>query len=186
VGTLQGRLVRLRPLELNDASRFTRWFNDQEVAGFLIADRYPITRLQEERFIREHASVSYANGVIFAMEKRGDSKHIGWCGLFNVQAENRQAELAVGIGEKEFWSQGYGGDAVTALLDFGFCKMNLHRGWLTTVEYNTRDIACYRRCGFIEEVRMRQHVYRHGRYWNFIQMGILQHEFERRAGGEGA
>jgi RimJ/RimL family protein N-acetyltransferase len=183
---LEGILVRLRPLELDDASRFARWFNDQDVAGYLIADRYPITRLQEERFIREHLSRDYVDRVVLAIETKSDQKHIGWCGLYNVQAENRQAELAVGIGEKALWSRGYGRDAVAALLKFGFIEMNLHRVWLTTVEYNSRAVACYRRCGFVEEARMRQHVYRHGHYWDFIQMGILRHEFDLTLGGEDA
>jgi RimJ/RimL family protein N-acetyltransferase len=52
------------------------------------------------------------------------------------------------------------------------------------VEYNQRAIACYRRCGFHEEARLRQDVYRHGRYWDFVLMAILREEFEQRMKGE--
>ncbi len=34
-------------------------------------------------------------------------------------------------------------------------------------------IACYRECGFQEEGRLRQHVYRDGRFWDELVMGIL-------------
>ena len=183
---IEGRLVRLRPAELADAERFSRWFNDQEVTRFLIADRYPVSLAEEERFVRERPPMSFSDGAIFAVETK-DGRHIGWTSFYDVHTEDRKACLAVTIGEKECWSQGYGGDAVVTLLRFGFHEMGLNRVWLTTVEYNERAIACYKRCGFVEEVRLRQDAYRHGRYWDFVQMGILRHEFDgRHEGGQDA
>ena len=38
---IEGRLVRLRPMEPSDAERFHRWLSDSAVTDFLIADRYP-------------------------------------------------------------------------------------------------------------------------------------------------
>lgn len=173
---MEGKLVRLRPAEVKDAQHYYAWFNDQDVTNYLIADRYPVTLAQEEAFLREHSVMSYADGTIFSVETK-DGRHIGWTSFYRVLTEDRQAALAVTIGEKDRWSQGHGGDAVVTLLRFGFHEMNLHRVWLTTVEYNERAIACYKRCGFQVEARLRQDVYRHGRYWDFLQMGILQDEF---------
>ena len=173
---LEGRLVRLRPLEPDDTERCYRWFNDQEVIGNLIAVRYPISMVHEERFIRERPA-NDANGVLLAIDTRA-GRHIGTIGLYDVRAEDRKAALAITIGEKECWSQGFGADAVVTLLRFAFDEMGLHRVWLTTVEYNARAIACYRRCGFQEEARLRQEVFKHGRFWDFIQMGILRNDFE--------
>jgi len=53
-----------------------------------------------------------------------------------------------------------------------------------------RAIRCYRRAGFREEGRLRQRVYRKGKYWDVLLMGILREEFERGnaeqlAGAEG-
>jgi RimJ/RimL family protein N-acetyltransferase len=180
---LEGTVTSLRPVEADDARRFHAWFNDQEVTATLIADRYPVTLLQEERFLREHHAASLSGGPIFAVETK-DGKHIGWTSLYRVLTEDRQAALAVTIGEKEYWSRGWGGDAVVTTLRFGFHEMNLHRIWLTTVEYNTRAIGCYRRCGFVEEARLRRDVFRHGQYWDFLQMGILRVEFDLLHGGQ--
>ncbi len=183
---LEGQLVRLRAPEVTDAERCYRWFNDQEVIGNLIAVRYSISRSNEERFLSEQAPMSFSNGVFFAIETK-DGRHIGTTSLYDVRPEDRKAGLAITIGEKACWSQGYGRDAVITLLRFGFQEMNLNRVWLTTVEYNQRAIACYRKCGFQEEARLRQDVYRHGRYWDFVQMGILRHEFdEQQEGGQHA
>ena len=174
---VEGQLVRLRPLEPGDAEREYRWFNDQEVIGNLSAFRYPVSMGYEERWLRERPPIDFANGMMLAIETK-DGVHIGNTGLYEVRAEDRKAGLAITIGEKDEWSKGYGADAVVTLLRFAFQEMNLHRVWLTVVAYNERAIACYKKCGFQEEARLRQDVYRHGRYWDFIEMGILRDEFD--------
>ena len=78
------------------------------------------------------------------------------------------------IGGKDCWGRGYGTDAIRALLRFAFREMNLNRVWLTTGENNPRALACYRKCGFREEGRLRQDRYLEGRYWDTILMGILR------------
>ena len=182
---LEGKLVNLRALEPGDLDRDVQWVNDRDVTRFL-AMRYPISKAEEERWLRDRPPNDFSNGVFCAIETK-DGVHIGNLNLFQVYPEDRKACLAVTIGEKECWSQGYGGDAVVTLLRFGFHEMGLNRVWLTTVEYNERAIACYKRCGFVEEVRLRQDAYRHGRYWDFVQMGILRHEFdEQHEGGHHA
>lgn len=174
---LEGKLVRLRPLEPGDAERCYRWFNDQDVVGNLFADRYPISMAHEERFLRDRPRLGFAEGLHFAIETK-DGSHIGTTSLFDARAEDRKIGLGISIGEKSEWSKGYGADTVVTLIRFAFAEMGLHRVWLTTIEYNERAIACYRKCGFHEEARLRQHVFRHGRYWDVVQMGILRDEFE--------
>lgn len=176
---LEGQLTRLRPVEISDAKRFYRWLNDQDVTDNLIDDRYPISLAEEERWLRERPAGSFSDGAVFAVDTK-DGQHIGWTSFYDVHIEDSKACLAVTIGEKEFWSQGYGGDAVVTLLRFGFHEMGLNRVWLTTVEYNERAIACYKRCGFREEARLRQDKFRHGRYWDFVQMAILRQEFDEQ------
>ncbi len=174
---VEGTLVRLRKPDAPDAPAYHRWFNDREVTDFLIADRYPRTLFEEQQFLERIPSMSLVDGVILAIETK-DGHHIGWTSLYKTSPEDRSSCFAVTIGEKEYWSRGYGGDAIVATLRLGFHEMNLNRVWLTTVEYNARAITCYRRCGFVEEARLRQDVYRHGRYWDFIEMAVLRHEFD--------
>jgi diamine N-acetyltransferase len=55
--------------------------------------------------------------------------------------------------------------------------MNLNRVWLTVDEDNARGIACYRKCGFVEEARLRQDRFGGGRYHDTLIMGVLATEF---------
>ena len=183
---LEGKIVRLRPLDAGDLDRDWTWVNDREVTRFL-SMRYPISRAEEERWLRDHPPSDFSNGVFFAIETR-DGVHIGNLNLFQVNPEDRKASLGIIIGAKECWNRGHGTDAVETLLRFAFGEMNLQRIWLTTLEYNERAQACYRKCGFQEEARLRQDAYRHGRYYDFVVMGVLRDEFEALHGasfGEG-
>ena len=94
-----------------------------------------------------------------------------------MDERNRHAELGVVIGEKAYWGQGYGSDAICTLLRFGFEEMNLHRIYLRVYEDNARGIRAYEKCGFCQEGRLREANFRQGRYHDELVMGILSHEF---------
>ncbi len=113
----------------------------------------------------------------FAIETK-DGVHIGTVNFHQTLPEDRRASLGIMIGEKEYWSKGYGTDAMRTLLRFGFEEMNLHRIELTVHAGNERALACYRKCGFVEEVRLRQHRYAQGAYHDTLWMGILREEWE--------
>jgi RimJ/RimL family protein N-acetyltransferase len=177
---LEGTLVNLRPLAAGDLDRVLTWINDREVTRFLAA-RYPISRAEEERWLSGQPPASFGN-VMLAIETK-DGTHIGNCDLRNGQPENRKAALGIMIGDKEYWSNGYGSDAVITLLRFGFHEQNLNRVWLHVFDFNERAQACYRKVGFVEEGRLRQNAFLEGRYIDTIVMGILRSEFDSLHGG---
>ena len=94
-----------------------------------------------------------------------------------MSAEQRKARLGMLIGEKAYWSKGYGTDAMLTFLRFAFDEMNFHRIDLGVDAENVRAIALYRKCGFVEEVRMRQVRFMRGAYGDGLVLGILRDEF---------
>ncbi len=173
---LDGQLVRLRALEPTDLERAYTWINDREVIHYLGA-RYPMSHADEERWLKEGPTNGFASGVRLAIETK-DGVHIGNLGLHETNSEDRKAQFGIMIGEKDYWSNGYGTDAIATLLRFAFHEMNLNRVSLHVFEFNERGIACYRKCGFQEEGRLRQHRYSEGHYWDVLLMAILRDEFE--------
>ena len=171
-----GKLVRLRALEPEDAERAYRWINDREVTQFLMA-RYPYSLAAEKDWAAAASKSSDFSEVRFAIETP-DGVHIGICGLHRGRPEDRLADLGIMIGEKEYWSQGYGTDAMLTLLRFAFYQMNLNKVTLGVFEINPRARAVYEKCGFIEEGRGREEYYQDGRYIDVIRMGVLRREFE--------
>jgi len=176
---LEGELVTLRALEPDDLERCHRWMNDSEVTRFLEGGRYPLSMANERQWL--DAAMTTRSGfsdVLLAIETRDGGVHIGNAGLHEASPEHRRAYLGIVIGEKEYWSKGYGTDTVRALLRFAFEQMNLNRVELGTFDFNERAQACYRKCGFVEEGRRREDRFIDGRYHDLVIMGILRREWE--------
>lgn len=178
---IHGKLIDLRPQEGSDLDRLHTWMNDREVTRHLQM-RYGVAYEAEEAWLRDRLSrlLSYAE-VFYAIDTK-DGVHIGGINFHHVSPENRQARLGVMIGDKAYWSQGYGTDAMLTFLRFAFDEMNLNRVDLTVDANNERGIACYRKCGFVEEVRQRQAWYSRGVHGDQLVMGILRDEFYEKWG----
>jgi RimJ/RimL family protein N-acetyltransferase len=98
--------------------------------------------------------------------------------LFQFDAVAQSCALGITIGDKGYWGRGYGTDAIRLLLDYAFRLRNIRRIYLTVNSTNERAIGAYRRCGFVEEGRLRQHVWSAGQYIDLVNMGILRGEWE--------
>jgi UDP-4-amino-4,6-dideoxy-N-acetyl-beta-L-altrosamine N-acetyltransferase len=171
---IYGTLTRLRRIERDDIPTFVRWFADPEVREFLLLNR-PISIAEEEQwFVQQLQS---QNAELFAIETN-DGIHIGNIGLHDINWLHRAAEMGIVIGHKQYWSKGYGSDAIRTLLRFAFDEMNLHRVQLTVYEDNARAIRAYEKCGFQHEGRLRDAVYRKGRYYDMLLMSVLSGELQ--------
>lgn len=173
---IEGKLVNLRAREMTDAERMTRWVNDREVMRFQSV-RYPWSAAAEEAFVRAKTAAPTAYGDVSLAIETKDGAHIGSCGLHRASPENRSAELGIMIGEKAYWSKGYGTDAVATLVRFAFEEMNLNRIELHVYDFNERARASYRKCGFVEEGRMRDAHYAEGTYTDVVVMALLRDEW---------
>ena len=116
-------------------------------------------------------------GILIAFRIIKNDKMIGTVSLEKIDNINRTATLGIFIGDKNYRSQGYGTEAIKLLLEYGFKYMNLYNISLDLMEFNTRALKCYEKCGFKEYGRRRKCKFINGRYYDCISMDILQEEF---------
>jgi RimJ/RimL family protein N-acetyltransferase len=177
--TLEGKTVLLRPLIKEDAKLFVVWFNDPEVKRWLTWRLEEVLSLEvEEKWIEEiQKSETWKVFLIEALVGCAKVKvPIGNCALHDIDWNNQRAGLGVTIGEKEFWSKGYGTEATRLLLDYAFQKLKLHRIESIMLEDNVPAIKALQKAGYTQEGCRRQHVLRYGRFRNVLTFGILSHE----------
>jgi RimJ/RimL family protein N-acetyltransferase len=176
---LKGKSVLLRPFKRSDISCFLKWFNDPEVVQYL--DMYlPMTEMSEEKFIEELGTTRARSDVLFVVEAiEGDStKPIGNCGLHQINPKDHDAIFGIIIGEKDYWSKGYGVEAARLLIDYGFQQLNLHRISSAAVAFNERSINLHKKLGFKEEGRLRQAMFKNGQYHDRLEFGLLREEWK--------
>ena len=174
---LHGEKVTLRSIEREDLRRLREFRNDLEVE--LAGGGDPPLPTPPERLEKEFEQAvveKRRDRTDFVIEADGEC--IGTCLLLNIDEAARHAELGITIGVKEYWGQGYGREAVGLLLDYAFRLRNLRRVWLEVHSANERAIRAYRSCGFVEEGRMREHIWLGGRYVDNVIMGVLAEERE--------
>lgn len=175
---LKGSRTTLRALEPSDAETMRSWYHDHEFS-VLDGNIYPSSLEGIREFLRSLPSPAFTDVSLGIENEKGSL--IGIVRLKRGSAENRNADFGIAI-ERTHWNLGYGTGATRAILGFAFGEMNLHRVQLGVLEYNTRAIRCYEKCGFIEEGRQRHSKFRDGRYWDNIMMAILDREFARTSG----
>jgi RimJ/RimL family protein N-acetyltransferase len=178
-----GQRIRLRPVEKDDLPRFVKWLADQETRSY-ISQPLPFGQMQEEQWYEENlkagAEQAWAIDAQSPAPSLGPWEHIGSCSFFRINWRSRHAEVGILIGAREYWSQGYGADALHTLVHWGFYTLNLNRIYLRVFEDNGRAIRCYQKLGFVEEGRLRQDDYRNGGYRDTLLMSVLRSEWDQR------
>lgn len=175
---IEGRLIRLRPVERGDLPIFVRWINDPEVTEFLKLDP-PMSLEDEEAWF---AHVLRSKDKVFSIDTK-EGRLIGNIGTVNLDWSNRRTEIGIMIGEKDCWSRGYGRDAIRTLLGYLFEELNLNRVGLFADSSNARALNCYGRCGFHREGVYREYRYKRGRYIDCVFMSMLRREWDEQGAG---
>jgi len=170
---IHGNQVRLRALEPEDLRDYHRWLNDPEVVRYLKLYA-PLSMPDEEAWYEEVRDDP--SQMVFAIESEA-GQHIGNLSLMHLNWKDRSAELGIVIGDKSQWGKGYAQDAIQTLLAFAFGEMNLNRVYLRVFADHEPAINAYRKCGFVEEGRLREEIYADGRYHDMLVMAILRREF---------
>ena len=105
-----------------------------------------------------------------------DGVAVGRCTLFDEDPLARHAKVGIGL-VAEARGRGYGTAALRLLVDFGFTRRNLRRLHLRVTASNAGAIASYRKVGFVEEGRGREHNWVRGRYEDEVTMGLLRSDW---------
>jgi RimJ/RimL family protein N-acetyltransferase len=177
---LRGALVVLRPARPSDKADRLACGRDAEMVRMLggaAATPQQMTETEVEIWYRRFAR----DPLGWVIEAEG--RCVGSTFLHSVDEHDRRARFAIGLFDAAAWNRGYGTEATRLVLRHAFETLRLHRVELRVLEYNARAIACYRKCGFIEEGRKRQDRYRAGAYHDTLIMGVLEDEFRALHGG---
>jgi RimJ/RimL family protein N-acetyltransferase len=171
---LLGERIFLSPVRIEDAEQFCEWFADAELALYLTMFDRQMTKEREEAIL---ADMIKNNSQIFSIVTQEEEKLIGSCSLFDIDKQDRKAELGIMIGDKSFRQKGYGKEALKLLLDYGFNILNLNNIYLKVFEYNKIAINCYLRLGFKVIGNHREAHIVLGRKYDEILMDLLSEEF---------
>lgn len=173
---LEGKGIMLRGLLLSDLSGgYPSWFNDPEVTRFNSHGRFPKTPQEMEDYYRSVTRSS--DNLVLAIIEKSSGLHIGNISLQKIQWTDRSAEYAIVLGERSSWGKGYGKEASDLILAHGFLELNLHRIYCGTSANNEGMKKLAAHMGMKEEGRRRDAIFKHGKYQDILEYGLLREEY---------
>jgi RimJ/RimL family protein N-acetyltransferase len=177
---IYGERIRLRAIEREDLMQFVEWLNDPDVRRGLFL-HIPMSLAQEQNWFENMIKRPQAEQpLVIELALGSEWVMIGNCGIHQIDWRCRSATLGIFIGEKGYWNQGYGTEAMRLLLKHGFETLNLNRLDLLVNEDNPGAIHAYEKAGFVHEGRKRQAMYKGGHYLDMMIMSVLREEWEAR------
>jgi diamine N-acetyltransferase len=172
---LQGERVTLRPIQSWDRERLYELVETIEVKALASSDPPLPTSLEEvEARDRRWVEERHADSAWFAIDV--DETLVGICGLHSIDHYHQRAELGIRIGSS-YWRKGFGQDAIRTLVDYGFQHLNLTKISLRALADDDRAVGAYRKAGFVEEGRLRNHTWYDGERHDELVMAALREDW---------
>jgi len=121
---LSTQRLRLRPLRGDDAPALLTICSDPQVMRYSSSPPWHAIEQAQALIARDREAMAAGQYLRLGIERDGGL--IGYCTLFQLDPQNRRAELGYVLAVSA-WSHGYMGEALRALLDYGFGTLDLHR-----------------------------------------------------------
>jgi RimJ/RimL family protein N-acetyltransferase len=173
-----GKRLYLRPYRKSDLKFMLRWMNDQEILG-LTGEVKPWSQKDLDEFYERVKNEK--DRAWFSIVLKDGDRVIGETGLLRAFWPWRGTGLTIEINEKDVWNNGYGTEAIKLLLSWAFDTLGFHRVSIGVVGFNERALHFYEKNGFRREGVFRDGYRYRGKYYDFVMMSILEHEFRKRS-----
>lgn len=127
----------------------------------------------------EHAQHTPRHVFDLALTFPGEDRFLGRVGFHVERPEHREA-MAWFLLDRALWGQGLVTEAMTALLDFAFDTVGLHRVFGDCDPRNAASARVLEKLGFTREAHLRQNWWLKGEWCDSLIYGLLEDEWRAR------
>lgn len=166
--------MTLRAVEYEDLDMMQDMLNDSEMEKLIVGWSLPVSSAAQRKWFE--TSMSDKTNLRFVIETE-EGESIGIATLSNIDWKNRRATHGMKLQNKKNRHKGIGTDVVMAIMRYAFDELNLHRldgSWFMD---NVPSQKMYTKCGWKEEGRRREYIFKNGKYKDLIVVGILKDEY---------
>ncbi|WP_342822241.1 GNAT family N-acetyltransferase [Candidatus Lucifugimonas marina] len=170
---LVGEFTVLRSKSMDDAEADYSWRIDPELAALDATRPVTLTFAEYLRYHRDDVNYPSPWSVRMAIDTL-DGHHIGNCMYYDINTDKSQCELGIMIGDRDYWSKGFGTDVVKTALAHIFITTELERVYLHTLSHNYRAQKSFTKAGFTPVRDVKRDGY------EFMLMEIWRKEWEAK------
>lgn len=170
--SIQTQRLLLRPFGAEDASSLEQLASDRAIADTTVNIPHPYNSEMAHEWISSHQPRFEAGELIsFAVTEAVSDTLVGSIGL-NIEKASERAELGYWIG-RPFWGKGYATEAATAVTEYGFSELSLHRIYAGCFARNPASAKVLQKIGMTLEGRSREHVKKWDTFEDIDQYAML-------------
>ncbi|MEA5449564.1 GNAT family N-acetyltransferase [Leptolyngbya sp. CCNP1308] len=152
--TLNTERLVLRPLCETDVKALYTIFSDPAVMRYWNTAPWEHVGEARDAIANDFEARRTGNSLQLGVEKIADAQLIGTCTLFNFNHQCRRAELGYALA-RSAWGRGFMHEALSALIDYAFAELNLHRIEAEIDPRNQASAKTLDRLGFLREGHLR-------------------------------
>jgi len=177
--TLETDRLTLRPMRVSDAEDMFRYAKRLDVTEYLLWYPHP-SQSYTEKYLK-YIEQRYRLGDFYdwAVVDKQSGRMIGTCGFTRFDAPNNVGEIGYVL-SPEFHGKGFGTEAASRVLSFGFEVLGLHRIEVKFMEGNAASLHVAEKLGMTFEGYRRDGMLVKGSYRTIGMSAILAEEFFAR------
>jgi ribosomal-protein-alanine N-acetyltransferase len=174
--TLETERLILRKINLKDAADIFQYASDPLLTKHTLWATH--TSIEDSKYFIEAVMLEYRKHLptSWGIEHKRDSKLIGTCGFIYWDRHDSRAEIGYAL-SRQYWGQGYMTEAVQAIIDVGFCQMNLNRIEARCNLANKASAQVMEKVGMKFEGILRKHIFAKGVYCDLKMYSLLREEW---------
>ncbi|MET3574453.1 GNAT family N-acetyltransferase [Bhargavaea ullalensis] len=112
-------------------------------------------------------------GIRWGITLKDSGKMIGSCGFLNREARHFRAEIGYELSH-DYWGRGLAGEALRAVVHYGFNRLQLERIEALIEPENGPSIKLVERNGFLREGLLRHYEYTQGKFDDLYMYSLLK------------
>jgi RimJ/RimL family protein N-acetyltransferase len=171
--------LHLRHFTASDVPLIVDLVSDPAIAAGVLAIPFPYTLADAREWVlQQEQGRERGTEYTFAICERNRGILAGAAAL-RVNCEHSHAELGYWIG-RDFRGMGYAREAASALLEFGFYGLGLHRIYARHLAWNAASARVLTGIGLSHEGTMRGHARKWGSFHDIEVYGICIDEYFRK------
>ena len=172
------RLI-LREMTLDDVEFYFRHFNNYKVVeGCCFPGPKTVEAANEELELYCIKPFKENRGIRWGIVRKSGDELIGTCGYYDWNKAARRAEIGYDL-DPAYWREGIMTEALRAVLQYGFERMELNRIQAIIDSRNTRSLKIVYTLGFKKEGVLRQRSYFNGQYRDDVCFSLLKREWTK-------
>ena len=133
--------------------------------------------LTEENKHKNGYSTYNRSFKLFLLTDKASDTIIGRCGIHNWNAAHRRAEIGYVMGDENDKRKGLMTEALGAVIEYGFNKLNLNRIEALVGVGNIPSLRLMEKYNFIKEGLLRQHYHVSDKYEDSVLFSKLHQEY---------